>query len=320
MSVPNLQTKLHAYLMLRESLGYKSTKTNKPLENFVQYLNQNASGHPIRAQYAVDWACGDKGTRGVSRQRALLSLARCFLRHLKVSVPDTEVPGTHLLAARQRPIPYIFSHSDILSILRAAGQLGPYNSLRPVTYETLFGLLACTGLRTSEALNLLVSDVQLDEKPARLLIRLTKFGKSRWVPIHPTAAHQLREYLESRRRFRCNSRSGFFFVSDHRQRLAYPAVGEVFRRLIKKLGISPRAGQREPSLHSFRHSFATERLKAWYQSGADVHALSPNLSVYLGHVDPTTSYWYLTATPELLDKAADYFEKYANGGKSNEEI
>jgi integrase len=170
--------------------------------------------------------------------------------------------------------------------------------------------LASTGLRPSEAAKLLISDVQLDEQPPRLLIRQTKFQKSRWVPLHYTAADQLRRYAQLRREMNYDALSDSFFVSEQGGEIELYNLRYAFRCLVSRLGFKPRPGQRHPTLHSFRHTFAVNRLRQWYETGADVRALLPNLSVYLGHVDLAASFWYLSATPELLGAAAKLFENY----------
>jgi integrase len=230
-------------------------------------------------------------------------------------LPETEVPGANLIAAPRRRQPYIFSATEISRLLEGAGHLGPRGSLRPHTHQVLFGLLACTGLRPSEAIKLLISDVQLDELPPRLLIRQTKFQKTRWVPLHPTAADQLRRYAQLRREMNYDGLSDVFFVSEQGRRLDLNILQRTFHRLLRRLKITPPKGKRSPTLHSFRHAFAVNRLKQWYEAGADARALLPNLSVYLGHLNPASTYWYLAATPELLGAAARLFESYAEKGE-----
>src|SRR5262249_36824295 len=179
--------------------GFCHPPHQKTFQDFVAYLAQHGDGHPIRAHLAVDWACRASASRGPSGQHMRLSAARGFLLPLQASLPETEVPERSLLAAPRRPHPYLFSATDISRILEEAGRMGPRGSLRPWTHQTLFGLLACTGLRPREARNLLVPDVELDERPPRLLIRQTKFHKARWVPLHLTAAAHLRHYAHRRR-------------------------------------------------------------------------------------------------------------------------
>jgi integrase/recombinase XerD len=183
-----------------------------------------------------------------------------------------------------------------------------------LTHQTLFGLLACTGLRPREARNLLVPDVQLDAQPPRLLIRQTKFHKSRWVPLHPTTAEHLRRYAHLRHALKYDGLSEVFFLSEQGRSLDLHTLHRTFQRLIRRLGITPQPGQRRPTLHAFRHTFTVNCLHHWYEAGADTRALLPNLSVYLGHLNPVSSYWYLTATPELLGAAAQRFARYAGKG------
>jgi integrase len=198
--------------------------------------------------------------------------------------------------------------------MEAASHLGPLRSLRPHTHKTLFGLLASTGMRPGEAVKLLVSDVLLDQTPARLEVKSTKFKKSRWVPLHDSSTEQLRCYIELRRKKKYDGLSDYFFVSEQGGKLHYDTLDRTFQRLLRQIGIVAKPGQRRPTLNSFRHTFAVQRLKKWYEDGADVASLVPNLSIYLGHVDPATSYWYLTATPELLGSAAQLFNDYAHQG------
>lgn len=306
----DLHTRLDAYLAIREALGISMRARRKLLEDFVAYLEKHSDGKPIRAQLAVDWASITSATCGVAGQAARLGLARGFLIHIKASLPETEIPDKHLLAAPRRPQPYIFSATEISLLLEESARVGPRGSLRPHTHQTLLGLLASTGLRPSEAANLLISDVQLDEQPPRLLIRQTKFQKSRWVPLHYTAADQLRRYAQLRREMNYDALSDSFFVSEQGGEIELYNLRYAFRCLVSRLGLKPRPGQRHPTLHSLRHTFAVNRLRQWYETGADVRALLPNLSVYLGHVDLANSFWYLSATPELLGAAAQLFEKY----------
>jgi len=311
MKETSLHTRLDAYLALREALGFSMRACRKSLQNFVAYLENHNNGTPIRAQLAVDWACSTSATCGVSGQAARLGLTRGFLRHLKASLPETEIPDKNLLAAPRRPQPYIFSPTEISCLLEESVRMGPRGSLRPHTNQTFFGLLASTGLRSSEAVKLLVSDVQIDAHPPRLLIRQTKFQKSRWVPLHHTVADQLRQYARLRSQMNYDVLSDNFFVPEQGRQIDLFCLRYAFRCLVNRLGFKPRQGQRHPTLHSFRHTFAVNRLRQWYKTGSDVRALLPNLSVYLGHINLASSFWYLSATPELLGTAAQLFENYA---------
>jgi integrase len=214
MNLNELQTRLDAYLALREALGFATRPSRRRLQDFVAHLAQHGDGHPIRAHLAVDWAGRASASRGPCGQHARLSAARGFLLHLKASLPETEVPERSLLAAPRRPHPDLLSATDISRILDAAGRMGPRGSLRPWTHQTLFGLLACTGLRPREARNLLVPDVERDGRPPRLRIRQTKFHTSRWGPLHLTAAAPLRHYAHLRRTLQYDGLSEGFFLSE----------------------------------------------------------------------------------------------------------
>jgi integrase/recombinase XerD len=178
----------------------------------------------------------------------------------------------------------------------------------------VLGLLASTGLRVGEALRLQIDQVKLDLDLPQLHILETKFHKSRVVPLHPSTATHLRHYQAQRARLHYDGLSEAFFVSERGRYLHHRALHDWFTRLCQRLAIAPTHGERAPCLTSFRHTFAVTRMQQWYQQGRDVQALLPHLSVYLGHVHPQDSYWYLTAVPELLSAAAHQFEAYAHAG------
>jgi integrase len=186
--------------------------------------------------------------------------------------------------------------------------------LRPHTLSTLIGLLASTGLRIGEAIRLRVDHVKLEVDPPQLHILETKFHKSRIVPLHPSTAEHLRHYSEQRADLHYDGLSDAFFVSEQGGHLNHLALHNWFARLCQRLAMKPTDGGRGPCLTSFRHTFAVTRMQRWYQQGLDVQALLPHLSIYLGHVKPQESYWYLTSAPELLSAAAQRFETYTQAG------
>jgi integrase/recombinase XerD len=311
MSRGDLLLHLEAYLALESALGFPIRAREKQLRNFVAFVEANGIAGPITAQLALDWACAASDRCGISGKAARLSVARRFLSHLSAVVPGTEVPSAALLARPWRRKPFLFSMDEISMLLNAASALGPKASLRPHTLSTILGLLASSGLRASEALKLTIADVLLDLNPPRLEIRQTKFNKSRMVPIHKTTANKLRKYAEQRCRLNYDGLSDSFFVSERGCRIRYMALYNTFQKLVSGLGIAARDGSRKPGLHSLRHGFAVDRLRTWYQQGSDVRAKLPELSVYLGHLEPAHTYWYLSATPELLGEAARLFSDYA---------
>jgi integrase len=196
-------------------------------------------------------------------------------------------------------------------LMNAARALGPRDALRPHTIATVIGLLASCGLRASEAIGLDVHDVTLEDASMRLRIRQTKFHKSRLVPLHPTTAEALRTYAHRRQTLGYDGLCDAFFVSERGTRLTYHTLARTFVTLARQLRLRGPLGTRGASLHHLRHSFAVDRLAAWTRDGCEVRLQLPALAVYLGHVRPQDTYWYLTAAPQVLEPAAARFERYA---------
>lgn len=314
MNADFLEAQLVAYLSLREALGFQMRAEKLLLPEFVAFIQAQQLTGPIRAQLALEWACQASARRGASGEARRLSVARRFLAHLRASAPDTEVPAIGLLPTPRRSKPYLYTPMQLTTFFEEARASRPRGSLRPYTLSTLIGLLASTGLRIGEAIRLQVNEVLLDLNPPQLHVLETKFHKSRIVPLHPTTAEQLHHYREQRVRLHYNALSDAFLVSEQGEPLTYPALYLWFGRLCQRLAFEPTDGGRPPSLTSFRHTFAVSCMRRWYEQGQDVQALLPHLSVYLGHIRPQESYWYLTAVPELLGAAAQRFQAYALTG------
>lgn len=314
MTPAELPARLERYLALRRAVGFQMRAEERLLRDFLAFVEARGLSGPLRAQATVDWASSTAERCGAGGQARRLSVARGFLSHLRAAVPETEVPGPGLLARGVRPLPHIYSEAEIQALIVAARQLGPRGFLRPHTVATLIGLLASTGLRAGEAMRLRLADVDLDADPPRLQVLETKFRKSRLVPLHPSTADALRTYAEARRRLGYDGLCDLFFVSERAGPLNYRVTARTFVALARRLGIREPHGHHGAGLHAIRHTFAVRRLTAWCREGVDVHARVPELSVYLGHVRPSDTYWYLTATPELLSAAADRFETYAGSG------
>jgi integrase len=311
-----LQESLHAYLSVRNALDYPAQPTQPLLRKFIEYLEQQDSRTSIRAHEVIDWACGGSPVRSISTQHVRLSVARGFLLYLKASYPEIEIPQAGFIAARSRPMPYVFSTPELIKLLMAAEEIEG-RCLHPQTLQTLIGLMACTGLRTGEVIKLNLSDVQLEGPHPLLSIHCSKFHKSRLVPLHATAVNKLRNYLQWRGELRRGRSVEAFFVAVHSgtvSSMKYQSLQRNFQDLLKRIGICAKSGQQRPTLHSLRHTFAVHRLRRWYEDGADVNSLIPNLAVYLGHINLSNSFWYLSATPELMGAAAQRFESYAENG------
>jgi integrase/recombinase XerD len=313
-NVPDLLLRVECYVGLRSAIGYTVRYEEKLLKNFVQFLaSQNDCG-PIRAQMAIDWACAPVPGRGLAGKAGRLKVVRGFLSHLRAALPETEVPGPGVLAPIRRPTPYLYSHGEIEALMQESLRLRPKDSLRPHVYCTLIGLLASSGLRVGEALQLNVNDVRLVSTTPHLQIVEGKFRKSRLVPLHATTAEKLAVYAKERKRLCGDALSDAFFMSEKGGYITYDACWDTFGGLLRRTGIRNDAGSRRLGVHALRHSFAVGRMVEWYRAGLPVKDLIPTLSVYLGHVQPAHTYWYLTATPELLGAAADRFLQYAGVG------
>jgi integrase/recombinase XerD len=307
MNPAQLRIHIEAYLSLRKSLGFQTEYESYHLRELADYIEARGFSWPIRTQTILDWTGAASHHCGLPGQKMRLTQARCFLRHLKASVPETEVPGPGLLPHPPRPKPRLYSNEEITKLQQATSQVWKPASLSQRTPYVIIGLLASTGLRAGEVIDLMVDDVRLDFDPPQLHISKAKFYKSRTVPIHPSTADQLRVYLRERNRVKLRRPSKAFFLTGRRMPLSYSSLRRMFRRLVQFAGIKNADGKRGPLLHSFRHGFAVQRLLAWYADKLDVRALIPHLSVYLGHLSKEETYWYLTATPELLTVAGEAF-------------
>jgi integrase len=299
----DLRQALDDYLAIRRALGYKLQRVGQMLPGFVSYMEQ-AGAATISTELALAWAKQPAG--GAAWWRIRLRAVRGFARHLQNLDPWTEVPPADLLPAPPtRATPYLYSESDIGQLMAAARCLVPL--LRAATYETLVGLLATTGLRMGEAIRLDSTDLDWDN--GVLTVRSSKFGKSREVPLHPSTLDALQAY--GLRRDHCCPlpKAPSFFISMRGTRLDQPTVGSTFSLLVRQARLRPRSLRCRPRPHDLRHSFAVRTLLNWYRAGDDVESKLPLLSTYLGHVSPASTYWYLSAAPELLALASKRLER-----------
>ncbi|HEX4950020.1 MAG TPA: tyrosine-type recombinase/integrase [Blastocatellia bacterium] len=309
-----LSQQLEAYLTVRAALGFQTHATGLLLCDFLRYLEARQLSSPLRAQVAIDWVCDSAVPHQASTQVQRLSIVRGFLAFLRASQPETELPDHRLLARPKRPTPYLFTAEQITQLLSAVARMKPAHSLRPHAWRLLLGLLVSTGLRVGEACRLEIGDLHLTPAPPYLHIRETKFRKSRLVPLHTSAVAELNAYLEKRQALGYAALSDTLLLTEWGKPFQPVTLWRTFKRLTQRLGMRPPAGDRPPSLHSLRHTFAVNRLCAWYREGRPVQELVPQLSVYLGHMRPQESYWYLTATPELLGAASTRFAQFADPG------
>jgi integrase/recombinase XerD len=302
----SLRQAIEEYLVLRRQLGFKLDRQQFSLREFASFM-ENCGASFITTERALQWALRPQRASPSYLAQRLIAV-RCFARHHCATDPRTQIPPSDLLPYRpHRARPHLYSEQDVERLLIAAKSLRPAGGLRGSTYVALLGLLAVTGLRISEALSLTPQDVDLLQ--GLLTIRKTKFGKTRIVPLHPSARRALRRYARQRRAFIGAESTARFFVSSQGGPLSVGAAMKTFRFLRRRVGLHATKHCDEPTLHHFRHRFATQTLLRWYCAGHDVERQLPVLSTFLGHVSISSTYWYLSCHPELMGQAMQRLER-----------
>jgi len=303
-----LKEHIASYLRLQqEALGKRFADEAKVLRSFERYVGSQNHLGPITQELAVAFATDD-GRRSPERSWKRYNVVRHFAQHLAVFVPGTSVLDPRALRRHhKRTPPFVFTNDELGRLLQEARS--PHKTqLAAMTHHTVFGLAVSTGLRVGEIIGLDHDDVDLDA--GLLKVRDTKFRKDRLVPIHATAVAALREYAEIRDAAFAERSTEAFFVSTTRGGRFYKdSLTLAFTTTARKAGLR-RADGREPTFHSLRHTFAVRRLVEWYRAGMDVQAMLPVLATYMGHVNYTSTAYYLTATPELLALSADRHTKH----------
>jgi integrase len=310
-----MQTHAENYLSERRRLGYGLRTTGYSVISFARYIDTLNSQEPLTVEIMADWARQDQGNTGnPSTWARRLKNLRSFCRYLKQFEPRTEVPDDSIFGRiGQRLAPHIYSEQEIIDLLVAAHNLGSFiPGLRGATYETLFGLIASSGLRVSEAVHLLDTDVDL--KSGMLTIRQTKFAKSRHVPLHPSTVEVLQQYRSQRNLYIEVTDDTPFFIGTRGRHLGHGLdlrqVHRVFIGLRDQLGWINRGAHNGPRIHDLRHTFIVRRVLLWHAQGLDVDQQMLALSTYVGHAMVTNTYWYLTGIPELMAVAAERFESF----------
>ena len=300
-----LRATLVEYLRTRRALGYQLARTEKLLRQFIDYLlASGATG--ISTASVLSWASLPERSDG-SWRNYRLSVARTFARFAVLTDPNVEVPAMGLLPYHPpRATPYLYSASEITALMDAASILSCPQ--RQQTMATLVGLLATTGIRVGEAIRLDVSDIDTDQQ--LLLVRDSKFGNTREVLLHPTTIAALEEYRVHRATWQPASQCPALFLSLAGARLLYCNVHNAFQRMVAEAGFPARSGKCRPRIHDLRHSFAVASMLDAYAAGGDGQAQLALVSTYLGHTDPAATYWYLSASPELMAAAATRLAAY----------
>lgn len=299
-----LNEAVDSYLALRRAAGFALASERTLLRDFATFSRGRGEAL-VRTALAIEWAGAARSP--YQQARRLGMVIRCA-RHLHAHSPDHDIPPQVFGPEKgPRPTPYILSPDQITALVHAASQSG-YRSLRRATYSTLFALLACTGLRVSEAIRLRFSDIT----PDGLLICCSKFRKSRLLPLHPTAREGLERYLERRRAYA--PADDHVFVSLRRKPLLCKDVETAFRTAARAVGLPLGPGHPRATPHSLRHTFAVRALQRCPDGRDAISRHMVALSTYLGHARISDTYWYLEAVPELMRDIADRCERFVTGG------
>jgi integrase/recombinase XerD len=296
-----------AYLAVRRAAGFALTTIEGYLRQFARFADARGETHVVTST-AIAWA----SLAPSEAQRAYrLHTVRRFARFMHAEDPRHELPPAEVFRGRrQRPTPYIFREDELQQLLVSASQLDPVGSLRPQTYQTLFGLLAVTGMRVSEARNLHLQDVTADG----LLIRATKFQKSRLLPLHATTRAALDQYLAQRRHVA--GLDAHLFVTRRGGPLSRTVITQTFHQVLTAAGIPHGSGQRRPRLIDLRHTFAVRALEASPETREAIGRHTLALTTYMGHTCVASTYWYLESTPQLMADIAKSCAAFIYGGAS----
>lgn len=300
-----MREEIDTYLAVRRSVGFDLGIHEWMLHDFERFATARGDVH-VCQQTAIEWASLAPSS---GQQERRLGFVRGFARHAVAENPANEIPPPRVfrkVRPKPRPVVYLYSTDDIRRILKATSHLEPGSELVPGTFSTLFGLLSATGMRVSEALAMTLADITADG----LLVKRTKFRKSRLLPLHETTQAALDSYVRSRMTAP-GPDNDHLFLSATGRTLGYTKVNAAFLRIVRELGLHPGPGLKGPRLHDFRHTFAVRALEKCPPASQDHvsrHLLA--LSTYLGHSTASHTYWYLQLTPQLTSDIADACENF----------
>ena len=305
------------YLATRRALGFKLEGAEHLLFAFADHLDGSSTDDSagggaelVTIEQALRFATANAGSS--TRSHALrLSAIRLFTRWAQLLDPQIQVPPARLLAARAtRPMPFIYTDAQVDALLSAADELRP--RIRAVTFRTLLSLQTATGIRTGEAVGLDVDDVDLRSGQGTLTVT-GKYGKKRMLPLHPTVADGLAGYLESRAALLPAAHCPALLVNTRGSRLGKGSIHPTFRAVADRAGLVTASTASRPRLHDLRHTFAVNTMLEAYLSGADPAATLPLLATWLGHTEPSDTYWYLAGTAELMAAATARLDRATAG-------
>ena len=307
-----MQTAVQRYLDERRHLGFDLRFSGLSLMSFARYADAHNHHGPLTLALQMGWVQEHVLRTSPLTWARRLEILRPFAAYYRQFEPESVVPDSLTFGRGHRRLaPHIYHQKEVVDLLAAASALSPSGGLRPATYQALFGLIASTGLRLSEALHLQDGDVDLQNNA--LTVRKTKFSKSRCLPIHPTVTQALRAYRNFRDGVVGCETNRPFFVSPAGLALPKRTVHHVFERLRGHLGWVARGGHPHPRIHDLRHTFAVRRVQRWHENGTSVEHGMFTLCTYLGHAKISDTYWYLTGTPDLMGVVGSTFERFAMG-------
>jgi integrase len=293
------------YLAMRRALGFKLDREAALLPRFADFIDDRGERH-VSTDAAVAWAT--LPARSPAWWASRLQIVRGFASYAHAIDPANEVPAADLLPrVSHRATPHFYSHDQIDALITAAGTLR--TPLRVATMQTLLGLLAVTGMRVGEVIGLDHGD--FDARDGFVLVRGAKFGKSRELALHPTTVAVVQRYLQRADRPAPADDPAALLVTSVGTRLGIKDVQRTFVTLRHRAGIEARSpSSRPPRLADMRHSFAIATVLDSYRADEDAGRRLALLATYLGHINPASTYWYLSATPELMQHAADRLERH----------
>lgn len=287
-----LKDEVNSFVEIQQAMGFKFRVQNTLLQQFARFAEQNGETM-VCTKSVIEWA---GMAPSVAQKRNRLLTVRRFALAVQSENAQYEIPPADVFGheCAKRKIRHLFSSEDISRLLVAASQLKPKETIRPITYTTLFALLSSTGLRSCEAIRLNIDDLTIDG----LMIRATKFRKDRLVPIHSSTRQALKDYLNKRKQF--SALESAFFVSNNGSRLTYSTIISIYLQLMRSIGLRAKAGIPGPCLHDLRHSFAVRSLEQCCGTRIEISRKITALSTYMGHAHVSDTYWYLQATPLLM--------------------
>lgn len=314
---PTLHAAVLRYLEERRRLGFALISAGTELMRFARFADTRWHQGPLTLKLQLDWAREHVARTSPDTAARRLEIVRPFAAHYRQFEPATEVPPPFILGRGHRRLaPHIYTDQEVGDLLESCGRLAPSGGLRPLTYKALLGLIAATGLRISEALKLQVADIDL--QAATLIVRQTKFHKSRCLALHVSVVQALRDYLHARQRFVSCAGAAPVFATTSGSPLSLSAVHYVFAHLRDQLQWHARGEHARPRIHDLRHTMVVRCVQRWHEGGASIDHAMYWLCTYLGHAKISDTYWYLTGTPELMDLVGTRFERFVLQGAGHE--